>query len=68
MADEIFPYTVPDDSQVEVFPYTVTEDEEVIAKFKRIEDASSFTANIEWQDTHHVVSLVIDRATPSPTK
>ena len=68
MADEIFPYTVPDDSQVEVFPYTVTEDEEVIAKFKRIEDASSFTANIEWQDTHHAVSLVIDRATPSPTK
>jgi hypothetical protein len=45
------------------FPYTVIEDEEVIAKFKRIEDASSFAANREWQDTHHAVSLVIDRAT-----
>jgi hypothetical protein len=46
------------------FPYSVIEDEEVIAKFKRIEDASSFAANREWQDVHHTVSLVKDRATP----
>jgi hypothetical protein len=50
------------------FPYSVIEDTEVIAKFKRIEDASSFAANHEWQDTHHAVSLVIDRATPSSAR
>jgi hypothetical protein len=50
------------------FPYTVIEDKEVIAKFKRIEDASSFAAHHEWQDAHHLVSLVIDRATPFSTK
>jgi hypothetical protein len=52
----------------EDFPYSVIEDKEVIAKFKRIEDASSFAAHHEWQDTQHAVSLVIDRATPSSTK
>ncbi len=51
----------------EDFPYTVVEDKEVIAKFKRIEDAS-FAAHHEWQDTHHAVSLIIDRATPFSTK
>jgi hypothetical protein len=48
---------------LEDFPYSVIEDGELIAKFKRIEDASSFAANREWQDAHHVVSLVIDRET-----
>ena len=50
------------------FPYSVIEDNEVIAKFKRIQDASSFAANHEWQDTHHAVTLVIDRVTPLSTK
>jgi hypothetical protein len=43
--------------------YSVVEDEEVIAKFKRLEDASSFAANRGWQKTRCVVSLVIERAT-----
>jgi hypothetical protein len=50
------------------FPYSVIEDNEVIAKFKRMQDASSFAAHHEWQDTHHAVSLVIDRVTPFSTK
>jgi hypothetical protein len=39
----------------EDFPYTVLEDDDVIAKFKRIEDASSFAANHEWQDAPFTV-------------
>ena len=52
----------------EDFPYSVIEDEEIIAKFKRIEDASSFAANHEWQNTHHTVSLFRDRLTPPSSK
>jgi hypothetical protein len=52
----------------EDFPYTVIEDKEVIAKFKRIEDASSCAAHHEWQETRHAVSLIIDRAPPFSTK
>ena len=48
----------------EDFPYLVLEDEEVIAKFRRMEDASSFAANQEWRDTHHTVTLVTGYLTP----
>jgi hypothetical protein len=52
----------------EDFPFVVLEDDDVIAKFKRIEDASSFAANHEWQDAHHTVSLVKGQQTPLSTK
>ena len=52
----------------EDFPYSVVEDQQTIAKFKRIEDASLFAANYEWRDTHHTVSLVIERLTSSSTR
>jgi hypothetical protein len=52
----------------DAFPYSVIEDEEEIAKFKRLEDASSFAANREWQDTDHTVSLVTERAKPSSVR
>ncbi len=42
----------PDD-----FPYLVAEDDEIIARFKRLEDAAQFASNREWQEIHHVVTL-----------
>lgn len=50
------------------FPYTVMEDDRIIAKFKYIEDATSFAAAREWQEVHHTVSLIRDRATPVSTR
>jgi hypothetical protein len=52
----------------EDFPYSVVEDQETIAKFKRIKDATLFTANYEWRDMDHTVSLVIERLTSSSTR
>jgi hypothetical protein len=52
----------------EDFPYIELEDDDVIAKFKRIEDASSFAANHEWQDARHTVSLDRSQQTPLSTK
>jgi hypothetical protein len=40
------------------FPFIVTEDEEVIAGFKRLEDAARFASSQEWQDAHHNVALL----------
>lgn len=51
----------------EEYPYSVIEDGEIIAQFRRIEDASLFAANREWQDKRHTVSIVkgqlIERST-----
>ena len=50
------------------FPYTVMEDDRIIAKFKYIEDASSFASAREWQDVHNTVSIVSDRPTGVSTR
>lgn len=50
------------------FPYAVMEDDRIIAKFKYIEDATSFAAAREWQEVHHMVSLIRDRTTPVSTR
>jgi hypothetical protein len=39
------------------FPFVVTEDEEIIARFKRLKDATRFASYHEWGDFHHNVAV-----------
>jgi len=39
------------------FPFVVTEDEEIIARFKRLKDATRFASYHEWGDFHHSVAV-----------
>jgi hypothetical protein len=39
------------------FPFVVTEDEEIIARFKRLKDATKFASYHEWGDFHHNVAV-----------
>jgi hypothetical protein len=39
------------------FPFVVTEDEEIIARFKRLKDATRFASYHEWGDFQHSVAV-----------
>jgi hypothetical protein len=39
------------------FPFVVTEDEEIIARFKRLKDATTFASYHDWGDFHHNVAV-----------
>jgi hypothetical protein len=39
------------------FPFVVTEDEEIIARFKRLKDATRFASHHEWGDFQHSVAV-----------
>jgi hypothetical protein len=38
-------------------PFVVTEDEEIIARFKRLKDATRFASYHEWGDFQHSVAV-----------
>jgi hypothetical protein len=39
------------------FPFAVTEDEEIIARFKRLKDATRFASYHDWGEFHHNVAV-----------
>ena len=39
------------------FPFVVTEDEEIIARFKRLKDATRFASYHEWGEFNHNVAV-----------